>query len=196
MVKINFIFKKGDEKEEKMKKVKNILLIFIIILFFTTLILSCTKKTEMNPTTISEENRKEAPDFTLQTLDGGVIQLSSFKGKVVLLDFWAEWCGPCKKATPTIVLLYNKYKDRGLRVFGVNLDDKSDINKVITYVNDNKIEYPVLIDGFPAASKYSVTGIPKFVLIDKNGKIALEVVGAIDNLESFLKVNIESLLKE
>ncbi len=179
-----------------MKKLKNIFLIFIILFLFSTLIFSCTKKVDNTPTTISEENRKEAPDFTLSTLDGGVVQLSGFKGKVVLLDFWAEWCGPCKKAAPTVISLYKNYKDKGLRVFGINLDDIKDIDKVRSYVKNENVPYPILLEGFPAANKYSVSGIPKFVLIDKNGKIAFEVTGALDNLESILKVNIESLLNE
>ena len=179
-----------------MKKIKNILLIFVILIFFSSFILSCSEKEVINVSTIEKENRKEAPDFTLSTLDGGVIQLSGFKGKVILLDFWTEWCGPCKIAAPTVISLYNKYKDKGLRVFGVNLDDIKDIEKVRSYVKNEGVPYPILLEGFPAASKYDVSGIPKFVLIDKDGKIAFEVVGAVDNLESILKVNIESLLNE
>jgi len=172
-----------------------IAIIIIIMLFF---FFYCNRKVDNNTnvTTISQENRKEAPDFTLSTLDGGVIQLSNFRGKVVLIDFWAEWCGPCKTATPSIISLYNKFKDKDLRVFGINLDDKSDLDKVVKYVKDKKIEYPILIEGFPAASKYGVSGIPRFVLIDKNGKIAFELIGAVENLENILTVNIESLLKE
>lgn len=177
-------------------KLKKIYLIIIILFFFSTIIFSCTKKVEVKPTTIIKENRKEAIDFTLQTLDGGLVQLSSFKGKVVLLDFWAEWCGPCKIAAPTVISLYKNYKDKGLRAFGVNLDDKKDIEKVMSYVKNEKIPYPILLEGFPVASKYGVTGIPKFVLIDKEGKIAFEIVGAVNNLENILKINIESLLKE
>lgn len=177
-------------------KLKKIYLIIIILFFFSTIIFSCTKRVDVKPTTIIKENRKEAIDFTLQTLDGGLVQLSSFKGKVVLLDFWAEWCGPCKIAAPTVISLYKNYKDKGLIVFGVNLDDKKDIEKVMSYVKNEKIPYPILLEGFPVASKYGVTGIPKFVLIDKEGKIAFEIVGAVNNLENILKINIESLLKE
>lgn len=177
-------------------KLKKIFLIIIILFFFSTTIFSCTKKVDVKPTTIVKENRKEAKDFILQTLDGGVVQLSSFKGKVVLIDFWADWCSPCKIAAPAIISLYKNYKDKGLRVFGVNLDDKKDIEKVISYVKNEGITYPILLEGFPVASKYGVTGIPTFVLIDKEGKIAFEVVGAVNDLENILKINIESLLKE
>lgn len=178
----------------RMKKIKSILIIFLILILFFTFIYSCGKKVDTNNSNTS--NRKEAPDFTLSTLDGGVIRLSDFKGRVVLIDFWAEWCGPCKRATPTIASLYKKYKNSDFIVFGINLDDKKDLDKVINYVKEHGIEYPTLIDGFSVASKYNVTGIPKFILIDKNGKIALEVVGARDDLESLLKSNIEKLLKE
>lgn len=195
-------FKKKRGEKEKMKKFLLILSIFLILIITFS---SCTKKNENLDTTsnmtlpsgfIEKEKRVEAYDFGLSTIDGGYITLKEFKGKVVLLDFWAEWCGPCKKATPTIVSIYNKYKDKGFIAIGMNLDDESDFDKVIDYVKQSKINYPITIKGFNVAQKYGIKGIPRFFLIDKDGKIALSIEGAVPTLESDLKSSIEFLLKE
>lgn len=195
-------FKKKRGEKEKMKK---FLLIFSIFLILIITFSSCTKKNENLDTTsnmtlpsgfIEKEKRVEAYDFGLSTIDGGYITLKEFKGKVVLLDFWAEWCGPCKKATPIIVSIYNKYKDKGFIAIGMNLDDESDFDKVIDYVKQSKINYPITIKGFNVAQKYGIKGIPRFFLIDKDGKIALSIEGVVPTLESDLKSSIEFLLKE
>ncbi len=172
------------------------LIIFLLFVSLLITLISCGNKNEVQDNLIKKSNRKLAPDFSLSTLDGGVVQLSNFKGKVILIDFWAEWCGPCKQATPTIIKIYENFKDRGLSVFGINLDDKNDLEKVIDYVKEKNIKYYTLIDGFQVAQKYNVSGIPKFVLIDKNGYIASEIVGAREDLESLLNANIKKLLSE
>ncbi|MCX8095175.1 MAG: TlpA family protein disulfide reductase [Caldisericia bacterium] len=177
--------------------------ILIILIFFISLS-SCSKKVDNSNVSTSnlpndfivKEKREVAHNFGLSTIDGGYLTLNEFKGKVVLLDFWAEWCGPCKKSTPIIVSLYNKYKDRGFVVIGMNLDDESDFDKVIDYIKKSKIEYPITIKGFNIAQKYGVSGIPKFFLIDKEGKIALTITGLSTTLENDLKNSIEFLLKE
>lgn len=192
-------FKEKRGEKEKMKR-------FFYFLFITIFIISffaCNKKPDSNSTYlelpssfIPKENRKEAIDFSLSTIDGGFISLKDLKGKVVLLDFWAEWCGPCKMATPIIVSLYEKYKNSGFVIIGMNLDDESDFDKVIEYIKKSKIEYPVTIKGFSVAQKYGVKGIPHFVLIDKNGSISLTITGFIQSLEIDLTSSIEALLKE
>ncbi len=184
---------------------KKFLFIFTIFLILTITLISCKAKNEninnsSNQTLprsfIEKEKRVEAYDFGLSTIDGGYITLNEFKGKVVLLDFWAEWCGPCKRVTPTIVSLYNKYKDKGFVAIGMNLDNESDFDKVIDYIKQSKINYPITIKGFNVAQKYGVKGIPRFFLIDKEGKIALSIEGAVPTLENDLKSSIEFLLKE
>lgn len=195
-------FKKKRGEKEKMKK---FLFIFTIFLILTITIISCKAKNEninnssnqnLPSSFIEKEKRVKAYDFGLSTIDGGYITLNEFKGKVVLLDFWAEWCGPCKRVTPTIVSLYNKYKDKGFVAIGMNLDNESDFDKVIDYIKQSKINYPITIKGFHIAQKYGVKGIPRFFLIDKEGKIALSIEGAVPNLENDLKSSIEFLLKE
>ncbi|MGB9749591.1 MAG: TlpA family protein disulfide reductase [Caldisericia bacterium] len=181
------------------KKFKLFLIVIILLISFS----ACGKKSNNDSTSIKlpgsfipKDERKEAIDFSLSTMDGGSISLKDLKGKVVLLDFWAEWCGPCKAASPIIVSLYEKYKNNGFIVIGMNLDDESDFDKVIEYIKKSKIEYPVTIKGFSVAQKYGVTGIPRFFLIDKDGNIALTITGYVQTLESDLKNSIEYLLKE
>lgn len=194
----SYTFKKKRGEKEKMKK--NLILIFIVLSLFIILS-SCKTKIESSNSTlpggfIEKEKRVEAFDFGLSTIDGGYITLKELKGKVVLLDFWAEWCGPCKRATPIVVSLYNQYKDRGFIVIGMNLDDESDLDKVLDYIKKNNINYPITIKGFSVAQKYGVSGIPRFFLIDKEGKIALSITGLTLTLENDLKNSIEILLKE
>lgn len=170
----------------------------IVISLLLILLVSCSSGEGINKTTpkLDTSNRKEAPDFTLSTLDGGVISLSDLKGKVVLLDFWATWCGPCRRSTPIIVYIYNKYHNKGFVALGINLDRESDMDNVAEYVNENKIDYPVLINAFNVAQVYKVTGIPRFVLIDKEGRIVTEIEGLVPDLKAKLEWYIEVLLQE
>lgn len=114
-----------------------------------------------------------APDFTVQTPEGQDISLSSLKGQVVLVDFWASWCGPCRATNPSVVALYAKYKDAGFTVFGVSLDEsKEDWIKAIA---DDQLTWNHGSDlkGWAAAPArlYAVNGIPHTFLIGKDGKI-------------------------
>jgi peroxiredoxin len=114
-----------------------------------------------------------APEIALPDPNGNVVALSSMKGKYVLVDFWAKWCGPCRQENPNIVRAYNKYKDKGFTVFGVSLDrSKEDWLKAIqddgltwTHVSDLKYWQS------EAARTYGITGIPFSVLLDPNGVI-------------------------
>ena len=115
----------------------------------------------------------KAPDIELPTPDGKPIKLSSLKGKVVLLDFWASWCAPCRKESPNLVSLYKKYKDKGFEIYSVSLDKtKEDWVKAIkqdkiTWIQVSDLKYWDCV----ASKLYQVESIPHFVLIDKQGKI-------------------------
>lgn len=115
----------------------------------------------------------EAPDFTLMNMEGEPVSLSDFKGKVVLIDFWASWCGPCRRENPHVAKLYSKYKADGFEILGVSLDKTKD--RWIDAVAKDKLTWPQVSDlkGWQneVAQMYSVKSIPDTVLLDKEGKI-------------------------
>ena len=114
-----------------------------------------------------------APDISLPTPDGGTKSLSSLRGKYVLIDFWASWCGPCRVENPNVVRMYNKYKGKGFEIFGVSLDQSRD--KWLAAIEKDKLTWPHVSDlkGWEssAAQLYNVTAIPQTVLVDPQGKI-------------------------
>ncbi|MBC7774901.1 MAG: TlpA family protein disulfide reductase [Phycisphaerae bacterium] len=130
-----------------------------------------------------------APDISLPDPSGKVHSLSSMKGKVVLLDFWASWCGPCRKANPHVVEIYNKYKGKGFDVFSVSLDKEDGKQKWIDAIKQdglvwgNHVSDLKFWDSAPAAV-YGVRSIPKTFLIGKDGKIV--AVNPRENLEAEL----------
>ena len=111
------------------------------------------------------------PALTEQTLDGKALSLDSYKGKVVLLDFWATWCPPCRAAIPNLKANYAKYHDQGFEVVGVSLDrGDAELRK---YIADNAMPWPQLFDAkHPDAKTYGVKAIPFSLLIGKDGTIA------------------------
>jgi len=112
-----------------------------------------------------------APDFTLQDTSGKTVKLSDFRGKAVMLDFWATWCGPCRVSMPLVQEFYMRHKDQGLIVIGLNMDD--DPTDVPAFIQKYNITYPVLLAGNSAvARQYGMEGIPLFIFIDKQGQVA------------------------
>lgn len=135
--------------------------------------------------------RKEAGDFRLQTLDGATWSLAERRGRVVLVNYWATWCPPCRTETPGLVRLANEYKSKGLEVAGISLDE--DRSLVPEFVAEYKISYPIL---FPANSDLAqmIEAIPMTLLYDREGRIAKRYVGAVS--ESTFKADVERLLAE
>jgi len=117
-----------------------------------------------------------APDFTLKTLNGQDLALSQLKGKVVLLDFWATWCGPCRESIPHLIQLYKAYRENGFEVIGVSLD-KGDVEIVRNFARSMDIPYPIVIASEEVVRNYRVTAIPTTFFIDKEGKIRERITG-------------------
>ena len=129
-----------------------------------------------------------APEISLPGVKDNTISLSSLKGKVVLIDFWASWCGPCRAAIPNVIKLYNKYNTQGFEVFGVSIDSKK-VDWLKAIAND-KIKYTQVMDkdgwNSTVAEKYGVYSIPSTFLLDKTGKvIAVDLDG--EELENKVK---------
>lgn len=136
-----------------------------------------------------------APDFTLSDTSGKQVSLSSLKGKVVLLEFWATWCPPCKEAVPELNTLYEKYRERGFVLLGVSVDKGADsMVAVSTYVKRHSITYPVLLADSNTNSSYSVTSIPTSFIIGKDGKVVNKRLGFVPGSADKLSKEIEALL--
>jgi peroxiredoxin len=125
----------------------------------------------------TDHERKAAPEFELKDADGKTVRLSDYKGKVILLDFWATWCGPCKIEIPWFIDFERKYKDRGFAVIGVSMDEEG-WTVVKPFVTDLAINYRILQGSDQTAQMYGgVEALPTTFLIDRDGKIAATHVG-------------------
>lgn len=132
-------------------------------------------------------------DFTLHDVDGREISLSDFRGDVVLINFWATWCAPCRVEIPDFVVLYEKYRERGLVVLGVSVDDP--VSRLIPFVAEFRMSYPVLVgagrrDFLDAFGQ--LAAFPTSFLISRDGKICARHVGLADAQE--LERQIRALL--
>ena len=138
--------------------------------------------------------RKAAPDFSLEDSTGSLIKLSSYKGRVVLLDFWATWCTGCKQEIPWYMEFQDKYKKSGLSAIGVSLDDDG-WKSVKPFLQEHKINYPIVIGNWDTMGKsFAFDSMPATLLIDREGKIADLHVGMVD--KAAFEREIQILLNE
>lgn len=137
-------------------------------------------------------SRKAAPDFTLSDSKGVSVKLSDYKGRVVLLDFWATWCEGCKVEIPWYMEFQNRYKESGLSVVGVSMDEDG-WKSVKPFLEEKKVNYPVVIGDWDLANLFGITALPVTLLIDRNGKIADLHVGMVDKdaFESEIQILLE-----
>lgn len=121
------------------------------------------------------QTQKVAPDFSLSTIDGETLKLSDYKGKVIILDFWATWCPPCRKEIPDLIKLYDKYKDKGLIIIGISSEDTNTLKE---FSEDNGINYPIALGNQKVAEAYGgIQYIPTTFVIDREGNIIKKHVG-------------------
>ncbi len=118
-----------------------------------------------------------APDFTLTNLEGQKVTLSSYKGKVVVLNFWGTWCEPCKAEMPSLNKLYLEHRDKGLVVFAISIDPSE--QNVKSFISQKGYSIPVLIDNNKEVyfDSYGLFGLPVSVIIDRDGTIVQKVIG-------------------
>ena len=113
---------------------------------------------------------RAAPDFTLKSLGGKNLKLSEMAGNVVLINFWASWCGPCREEMPLLNDLHKKYEPLGFAVFGVNVEE--DVKGAMGFLQNFPVDFPVLLDSANQVSKqYKVIAMPTTVLVDRDGKV-------------------------
>jgi cytochrome c biogenesis protein CcmG/thiol:disulfide interchange protein DsbE len=155
---------------------------------------------------ISPLKGKPAPDFALEDLSGKKVSLASYKGKAVLINFWATWCGPCKIETPWLVELRNQYAAQGFEILGISTegddlpkDDKAgwakDKAAIAKFVQQEHMQYPVLIDGDSISKPYGgLDEMPTSFFVDRNGTVVAAQLGLTSKAD--IEANIKKALKE
>jgi len=137
--------------------------------------------------------RKEMPDFTLRDVGGIPWQLSAHRGDVVLLNFWASWCEPCRAETPGLIRIARSYAPRGVTIAGISMDSGGTA-PVRKFLQDFRVNYPILMPDKTFALARVVDGLPTTFLMDQQGRIAKTYVGEVE--ESVFRADIDVLLSE
>ena len=167
------------------------------VLVLSLLIHGCSNVPEKVSAAQSKPSKtasKSAPDFSLKDSDGRAVRLSDYRGKVVLLNFWATWCGPCKVEIPWFIEFEQKYKDRGFAVLGVAMDDEG-WSAVRPYITERKMNYRILLGDDTVAQQYGgVDSLPTTFLLDREGKIIGRHVGLVSksDYENEIKDTLDS----
>ena len=139
------------------------------------------------------DQRRFMPELVMAQLDGGTWRLEDHRGQVVLVNYWATWCGPCWEETPGLIQLSRELGIQGLAVVGVAMDVGGE-EKVRQFVKEFRVPYPVVMQEKASQMEYGLEGVPTTVLVDRSGRIAKSYVGAVR--ESDFKTDVEALLAE
>ena len=133
-----------------------------------------------------------APDFALPQLDGQTVSLSGLRGRVVLIEFWATWCGPCRFSLPSLDVIFKRYRDRGVTVLLVNQGEEA--GKVLAWAG-RRFTAPILLDrDGQVGTRYGVQGIPRLFIVDAEGRVAYEHQGYGGGLERNLTLILDERL--
>lgn len=136
---------------------------------------------------------KTAPDFSLSTLDGQPLRLSSYRGKVVVLDFWATWCVPCREEIPQFIRMQDQYGSRGMQVIGISMDDSPE--PVRSFYQEFKMNYPVALGDAKLGEQYGgILGLPITYVIGRDGEIANKYIGAVS--VAVIEQRVQALLQK
>jgi peroxiredoxin len=137
----------------------------------------------------------KAFDFTLTDLNGSAVRLSDLRGKVVIIEFWATWCPPCKESVPELNKVTETFRDKDFRLIGISVDKGGEaLSNVRTFVKENAVAYPVMVDSGKVNVAYAVSGIPAMFIIDKEGRIVKRHNGFFPGLARTLSKEVEELL--
>ncbi|AKJ29228.1 TlpA family protein disulfide reductase [Caldimonas brevitalea] len=136
-----------------------------------------------------------APDFTLRTLKGDNLRLQEQRGRVVMINFWATWCGPCREEMPHLNRLYDKYRGSGFTVLAVNVDE--DGRNAASMASKLGVKFPVLFDSEKKVSRlYDVKAMPSTLIVDRDGRVRYLHRGYLSGYENTYDEQIRALLKE
>ncbi len=162
-----------------------------VLLAVTIAATSCTT----NEGTGSVEVGKPAPEYRAVSVDGDSVSLASQRGKVVLFNVWATWCHPCRDEIPELLVLYDRYKPRGLELVGVSIDANGSDEAIRSFMKDFRMTYPVWRDPDERVSaEFLVVGVPATFLIDRNGTLRWRKTGPIQPGDASLTAAIEQAL--
>lgn len=150
------------------------------------------------PSHSDDTDNQQAPNtpakMLVNNLPGKLSSIADYKGKLIYLDFWASWCGPCRQSFPFLKNIRNKYADQGFEVVAVNVD--SELKSALTFLKKHPVDYPVLLDPKGTmASAYSVHGLPTAYIIDRKGAIVYEHLGFKEKDKKWLIALIEQHLE-
>ena len=160
---------------------KSVILVIVLALGISIFILLKLNESEIFFSgTVKLEVGKPAPDFTFPGLDGKMISLSDHKGKAVLVNIWATWCGPCVDEMPSMEKLYQELRNKDFEILAISID--SDGAKVVApFMQEYKLTFPALIDSEGSIKEsYGVTGVPESFIIDQHGILVKKIIGATD----------------
>ena len=175
---------------------------FIALFMMLTLnAFSCSRESFEENATLEDQmneqvkdNKNKAPDFNLVSTDGKKINLSDYKGKIVILDFWATWCGPCRMGVPDLVSIQKEFKDK-VAVIGISLDDERTMDDILPFMKEYGINYPVVYGTNQVVVDYGyIQAIPTTFVINAKGYIVDQYVGLVAKEKYVNRIN--SLMKE
>ncbi len=141
------------------------------------------------------EMNEAAPDFTLKSLGGKNLKLSELAGNVVLINFWASWCGPCREEMPLLNALHNKYEPLGFTVWGVNVEENS--ASAEGFLKNFPVDFPILLDDTNTVSRlYKVIAMPTTVVVDRDGRMRFLHQGYKSGDEAMYRQMVKKLVRE
>jgi len=175
-----------------------IIMVAVLSLAIGWTFLSRIPKTALNAGDPPDSPREgfKAPDFTLELLGGGEVNLSQLQGQPVVLNLWASWCLPCRAEMPAIERVYQSYKDRGLIILGVNTTVQDNEDKAAAFVQEYGLTFPIPLDRDGTVSaRYALGGLPTTFFIDREGIIRSVILGGPMS-EAVIRSKVEDLMDE